>query len=87
MKLLAISREKNKLQEIILMETKYFSLGPSEQSAVVKIIRSIFGLVCIAIAVFWLIFNIRSVKADHTLWITVLFLSGFGIYQVLAGQK
>ena len=67
------------------METKYFSLGPSENSAFVKVIRILFGLVCIAIAFFWLIFNIRSVKTDNTLWITVLFLSGFGFYQVWAG--
>jgi hypothetical protein len=32
-----------------------------------------------------MIFNIRSVKADRILWITVLFLSGFGLYQVWAG--
>ena len=34
---------------------------------------------------FWMIFNIRSVKADSSLWITVLFLSGFGLYQIWAG--
>jgi hypothetical protein len=67
------------------METKYFSLGHSENSSVIKIIRIIFGLVCIAIALFWLIFNIRSVKAEHTLWITVIFLSGFGFFQIWAG--
>jgi hypothetical protein len=67
------------------METKYFSLGPSESSAFLKFIRIFFGLVCIAIAIFWMIFNIRSVKADRTLWISVLFLSGFGFYQILAG--
>lgn len=38
-----------------------------------------------AIAIFWIVFNIRSVKADSTLWITVLFLSGFGLYQVWSG--
>ena len=49
------------------METKYFSLGPSESSSVIKIIRILFGLVCIAIAIFWMIFNIRSVKCrSHT---------------------
>ena len=67
------------------METKYFSLGPSDDNAVLKAIRIVFGLVCIAIALFWLIFNIRAVKADRTLWITVLFLSGFGFYQFWAG--
>ena len=44
-----------------------------------------FGLVCIAIAFFWLIFNIRSLNADSMLWITVLFLTGFGLYQIWAG--
>jgi hypothetical protein len=67
------------------METKYFSLGPSENSSILKIIRIIFGAVCIAIAIFWMIFNIRSEKSDRTLWVTVLFLSGFGSYQVMAG--
>ena len=67
------------------METKYFSLGPSESSSILKIIRILFGGICIAIAIFWMIFNLRSVKSDHTLWVTVLFLSGFGFYQVWAG--
>jgi hypothetical protein len=77
--------KKDKLPEIKLMETKYFTLGYSESSKLVKIIRIILGLVCVAIAVYWMIFNIRSVKADRTLWITVSFLSGFGLFQVLAG--
>ncbi len=47
------------------METKYFSLGPSETGIAIKIIRILFGLVCIAIAVFWMIFNIRSVQSDR----------------------
>jgi hypothetical protein len=67
------------------METKYFSLGPSENSTIIKLIRILFGLVCLAIAVFWMIFNIRSAASDRALWITVLFLSGFGLYQVWAG--
>ena len=67
------------------METKYFSLSYGENSRLVKIIRILFGLVCLAIALFWMIFNIRSVKADRALWITVLFLSGFGLYQVWSG--
>jgi hypothetical protein len=73
------------LHEIIYMETKYFSLGPSDNSTFLKVIRILFGLVCIAIAIFWMIFNMRAVKADRTLWITVLFLSGFGFYQIWAG--
>ena len=67
------------------MENKYYSLGTSENNGPVRIIRIIFGIVCIAVAVFWLVFNIKSVKADGTLWITVIFLLGFGAYQVWAG--
>ena len=32
-----------------------------------------------------MIFNIKSIKADRTLWVTILFLSGFGFYMVWAG--
>jgi hypothetical protein len=67
------------------MDTKYFSLGSSDSGIAIKIIRILFGLVCIGIAVFWMIFNFRSVQSDRSLWITVLFLSGFGLYQVWAG--
>jgi len=67
------------------METKYFLLGTSETSTIIKIIRIFFGLACIIIAIFWMIFSIRSVGSDRTIWISVLFLSAFGIYQLWAG--
>lgn len=67
------------------MEMKYFSLGTSENNRFVKIIQIVFGVACFAVAIFWLIFNIRSLKADGTLWITVIFLSGFGFYQIWSG--
>ena len=67
------------------MENKIFSLGTGENNNIVKIIRILFGAVCIAIAVFWLIFNIKSLKADGTLWVTIVFLSGFGSYQIWSG--
>jgi hypothetical protein len=67
------------------MATKYFSLGTGDSSKIVKIIRIIFGIVCITVAIFWLIFNIRSLQSDWTLWITIFFLSGFGFYQVWSG--
>jgi hypothetical protein len=67
------------------MESKYFSLSSVENNRLVKIIQIIFGILCIAVAICWLIFNIRSIKAAGTLWITIIFLSGFGLYQVWAG--
>jgi hypothetical protein len=67
------------------METEYYQLGQSESSSFIKFIRVLFGLVCMGIAIYWMIFNITSAKTDLRLWITVLFLSGFGFYQVWAG--
>jgi hypothetical protein len=67
------------------MEKKYFLLSSAENSKLVKIIQIVFGIICIAVAVFWLIFNVKSIKADKTLWITILFLTGFGVYQIWAG--
>jgi hypothetical protein len=67
------------------MENRIFDLGTRENNKIVKIIRIAFGIVCIAIAIFWLIFNISSLITDATLWFTIIFLTGFGFYQVWAG--
>ena len=67
------------------MVKKYFELGNIEDSRLVKIFRVIFGVVCIIIAVFWAIYNGQSVGPDYKLWITVVFLSGFGFYQIWSG--
>ena len=67
------------------MEKRIFSLEPNISPRLVKFIQVIFGTICIGIAIFWITFNIRSVRTDSTLWITTFFLTGFGIYQVLSG--
>ena len=67
------------------MDKKYFPLSSVENNRAVKIVQVAFGFVCIGVAVFWLIFNIRSMKTYGTLWITIIFLSGFGFYQIWAG--
>lgn len=67
------------------MDKKYFLLGTAEDSRIIKIIRIIFGIVCLIIAVFWIYFNITALKTDSTLWITIIFLGLFGFYQTWAG--
>jgi hypothetical protein len=67
------------------MEMKHFSLSTSETNILVKIISILFGVVCITVAIFWLNFNIQSSKTDGTLYITIIFLSGFGFYQIWSG--
>jgi hypothetical protein len=40
----------------------------------------------VGIAVFWMIFNIEPEKENGTSWITIIFLAGFGIYEIYAGM-
>lgn len=67
------------------MDKKLFLLGTSEDSRIIKIIRIIFGIVCLIIAIFWINFNITTLKTDSTLWITIIFLGLFGFYQTWSG--
>lgn len=67
------------------MGKKYYTLGNSENSLFVKIMRILFGAVCIGVAIFWLNINLKALIADRTLWVTIIFLSGFGFYQIWAG--
>jgi hypothetical protein len=67
------------------MEIKYYSLSSIENSRIINIIRIVFGFICIAVAAFWISFNVRLLKIDGTLWITIIFLSAFGFYQVWSG--
>lgn len=66
-------------------ETRHFSLEMRDTNRLTKVIQIIFGILCIAVAIYWLIFNFRSVNADKTIWITVVFLTGFGGYLVWSG--
>jgi hypothetical protein len=77
--------KKNKLPEIIKMDSKIFFLGTTENNRIVRILKIVFGVVCIGIAVYWFTFNIKSLKSDSTLWITIIFLVGFGFYQIWSG--
>lgn len=67
------------------MDIKYFSLSSIENSRIANILRIVFGIICIAVAAFWISFNVSLLKTDWTLWITIIFLSGFGFYQVWSG--
>jgi hypothetical protein len=67
------------------MAKKRISLELRENNKLVRFIQVIFGLVCLAISVFWLIYNLRSVSGNGTLWITLLFLTGFGVFQIYSG--
>lgn len=67
------------------MEKRHFSLEMRENNKLTRAFQVIFGFLCIAIAIYWLIYNFTSVQSDRTLWITVAFLTGFGAYLIWSG--
>ena len=67
------------------MEKNYFYLGTSDDNKLIKIIRIAFGIICVTVAVFWVIFNMSYLKNNVTAWVTIIFLSGFGIFQICSG--
>jgi hypothetical protein len=67
------------------MENKYFSLMISDGNRLTRAIQLIFGIVCFLVAIFWIIFNFRSMNSEINLWFTVIFLIGFGYYQIMTG--
>jgi hypothetical protein len=68
------------------MEQRYFSLEIRDDNRLTRIFRIVFGLFCIGISLFWVVYNFVSVKEDGTQWITIVFLIAFGAYQVYAGS-
>jgi len=67
------------------METKYFSLEVNNGNRITRIFQLIFGILCIAISIGWVIINFSSLATNSTLLITLFFLLGFGYYQINSG--
>ena len=63
----------------------HFSLELRDNNKLIKIFQVVFGVICIAIAVYWLIYNFSSAIKNQTLWITVAFLLCFGGYLIWSG--
>jgi hypothetical protein len=77
--------KRDKLQQRDSMETKHYSLELRENNTLIGVFRIIFGVACLGVAIFWVIFNIKAMKADSTLWVTVIFLTGFAVYLIRSG--
>lgn len=84
MHFLECSSKKNKLRKIQNMEN-YYTLGNAEDNRIVRISRMLFGIACIVMAAYWVNYNIRALKTDWTLWITIFFLLSFGAFQIWSG--
>lgn len=67
------------------MENNYFSLEVNRNNRVIRIFQIVFGIICAALAVVWLIMNRDSLKSNSTLWLSIIFLLGFAWYQINSG--
>lgn len=67
------------------MVNNYFSLEVNRNNRVIRIFQIIFGILCAALAVIWLIMNLDSLKSNSTLWFSIIFLLGFAWYQINSG--
>lgn len=67
------------------MEKQSFPLGNAEDTKIVKILRIALGAACILVAAWWLFFIMNSEALNRTLWITIVFMTAFGSYQIWAG--
>ena len=63
------------------MTTNHFQLNNSDKNRFVSILKILFGVTCIAVGIYWAIYsgNVSST------WITILFLLGFGFYEIWSG--
>ena len=68
-----------------MMKEKYFDLDPHDQLPAVKILQIIFGILCITATVYYILTGLISSTSNTTLWVAVVFLVFFGIYQILSG--
>jgi hypothetical protein len=65
-------------------KTKHL-LEQKDNSRIIRILQIAFGIVCIILGMFWVIFNFSTIKGSGSGWITILFITSFGIYQILSG--
>ena len=67
------------------MATNYFQLSNSDKNRFVNIVKLFFGIACIATGIYWAIYGINTSENGGSVWITILFLLGFGLYEIWSG--
>lgn len=67
------------------MQKKHFSLEMRDENRFTMIFQIILGVLCFAIACYWLIYNLKTDKQAGSVWATIIFLAGFGAYLVWSG--
>ena len=67
------------------MTTNYFQLSNSDKNRFVNIMKLFFGIACILIGIYWVFYEVNTSVNGGSAWITILFLLGFGFYEIWSG--
>lgn len=67
------------------MTDKYFSLDYHENPKLVKISQLVFGVICVAATLYYIISTLKAEQSTLAIWVAIVFLCLFGIYQIMAG--
>jgi hypothetical protein len=67
------------------MGKRHFSLDSGETHKFIKWFQLLFGIVCLATSIAWLILYPGSMKSGLSFWISFIFLAVFGLFQINAG--
>jgi hypothetical protein len=60
---------------------EYFQLSNSDKNRFISVLKILFGVACIAVGIYWAIYS----KTTGYEWLTILFLLGFGFYEIWSG--
>lgn len=67
------------------MDSDYFSLEVNKSNKLTRVFQMVFGIICACIALIWLVINIKTLKTNGALLLTIVFLLGFAYYQINSG--
>ncbi len=67
------------------MESERYLLEPENANKFVRILQVVFGIVCLLVAIVWLAMTITTLKSTLSIWVTIVFLAGFGYVQIISG--
>jgi hypothetical protein len=73
-----------KLHEIDTMRQQKFSLEIVERNKITKVSESVFGLLCLAVAL-WFAMSLQDKPSTVSAGLAIAFLAFFGIWEILSG--
>ncbi len=79
------AKKNHNFQKTENMKREFFSLDIHQSNKMTRYLQLFFGIICIILAVIWLILVIKVLNSTLSYWIVILFLTGFGYYQINSG--